>query len=164
MIFNVLVCAIPFAPRLSEYFCRKLCGRREGTILRNSFIVGVENPAKYSAHCFLWHDCPFGGSCSSAFQFSNESSTGCVHLVQEEWVWRNLDHHLGWRDTNNSSSESRVLTQYPKTAFTRSDLALNTHSRGTGGSSERGKGNLFLPETHSTAITPRHQSSGLTAG
>lgn len=64
----------------------------------------------------------------------------------------------------NSSSESRVLTQYPKPAFTRSDLALNTHSQGTGGSSERGKGNLFLPETHSTAITPRHQSSGLTAG
>lgn len=100
VVFSALVCAIPFALRLSEYFCRKLRGRREGRISQNSFIVGVENPAKYSARCFLWHNCPFEGSCSSAFQFSNESSTGCVHMVQDEWMWRNLDHHLGWWDTN----------------------------------------------------------------
>lgn len=114
-------------PFCTEYFCRKLCGRRGKPILRNSFIVGMENSAKYSAHCFLWQNCPFSGSCSSAFQFSYEGSPGCVHRVQDGWMWRNL-HHPGWWDINQLLLKEQRITQYSKTAFTRSDLALNMWS------------------------------------
>lgn len=50
------------------------------------------------------------------------------------------------------------LTRYPPTAFASSALAWNTHNWGTWGSPKRRKRRLFLPQTHHTAITPRHQS------